>query len=114
MMRAVEIRTYELKPGSRDQFDRMMRGHSLPMLLRWNVDVVGCGPSPHDDDSYVLVRSYRDLDERRASQDAFYGSEEWRAGPREAILAMIGQYASVVLMLDEDAIDALRRALGPR
>ena len=114
MIRAVEIRSYELKPGTRDAFDRLLRETSLPMLRRWNVDVVGCGPSPHDADSYVLVRSSRDLGEREASQDAFYGSEEWRAGPREAILAMIECHASVVLMLEGETIEALRRSLEPR
>lgn len=114
MARTVEIRSYELKPGTRDAFDRLMREQALPMLQRWNVDVVGCGPSPHDADSYMLVRSYRDLDEREASQDAFYGSDEWRDGPREAILALIDHYTSVVLVLDGAAIDALRRALETR
>lgn len=82
------------------------------MLRRWNVDVVACGPSPHDADSYYLIRAYRDTNEREASQDAFYGSDEWRLGPREAILALIDTYTSIVLMLDDAALEALRRPLG--
>lgn len=106
----VEIRSYELQPGSRAAFHALMRDQAIPMLRRWNVDVVAFGPSPHDNDSYFLIRAYRDMDERQASQDAFYGSDEWRDGPREAILAPIRHYTSVVLVLDAAGIDALRDA----
>jgi hypothetical protein len=61
---AVEIRSYALMPGTRDAFHRLMSGEAVPMLRRWQVDVVAHGPSPHDDDSYYLIRSYRDLAER--------------------------------------------------
>jgi len=108
MTQSVEIRSYNLRPGSRERFHRLMTQQGLPMLQRWQVDVVACGPSPHDDDSYYLIRAYRDLAERQSSQDAFYGSDEWRQGPRGEILALIENYTSIVLMLDENAIQALR------
>jgi hypothetical protein len=79
------------------------------MLRRWDVDVIACGPSLHDDDSYVLIRAYAGLDDRQRSQDAFYGSDEWRQGPREEILPLIESYTSVVLELDAVTIAALRR-----
>jgi hypothetical protein len=78
MRQFVEIRSYNLKPGTRDEFHRLMLEQSLPMLKRWNVDVVACGPSIHDDDSYYLIRAYTSLADRQESQDAFYGSAEWR------------------------------------
>ena len=112
MSRAVEVRSYNLKPGSRGRFDYLMTQLALPMLARWQIDVIACGPSTHDDESYYLIRAYRDLAERQDSQDAFYGSDEWRQGPREEILAMIESYTSIVLMLDEGAIAALRSSPG--
>jgi len=110
MVRTVEIRSYLLKPGVRHIFDELMRGQAVPMLQRWGVAVVAVGPSPHDADAYFLIRVYRDLAERQASQDAFYGSDEWRRGPREAILALIETSTSIVLLLEDDGIQALRRA----
>lgn len=112
MTHAVEIRSYNLKPGTRDAFHALMAQQALPMLRRWNVDVVACGPSPHDADSYYLIRAYRDIAEREASQDAFYGSDEWRQGPREAILALIDTHASIVPMFDDATVQALRRPRG--
>jgi hypothetical protein len=93
----VEIRTYTLKPGSGAGFHRTFVEDALPMLERWGVDVVAFGPSLDDDDAYFLMRAYRSVDERQQSQDAFYGSEEWRNGPREAIVSKIETLISVVV-----------------
>ncbi|HET9252031.1 MAG TPA: NIPSNAP family protein [Candidatus Eisenbacteria bacterium] len=111
MSRVVEIRSYTLKPGTLAAFDRLVRERSLPMLERWKVDVVGYGASLHDDRSCFLIRAYGSLEERRASQDAFYGSQEWKDGPREALLSMIEGYTTVVLGMDEETVEALRSTL---
>src|SRR5262245_32731375 len=110
-MRFLEIRAYNLKPGTRDAFHRLVVEQSYPMLKRWRVDLVAFGPSLHDDNSYYLMRAYDSLDHRRESQDSFYGSPEWRQGPREAIVSLIESDTSVVLELDERTIDALRRSV---
>jgi len=49
------------------------------------------------------------LEDRQQSQDAFYGSAEWRQGPREPILALIESYTTIVLELDDVTIQGLRR-----
>lgn len=104
----VEIRSYNLKPGTRDEFHRLVVHASLPMLKRWGVDVVAFGPSPHDFDSYYLIRAYAGLDERQASQDAFYGSAEWCEGPRQAIVSLIASDTSIVLEMPSSTVDLLR------
>lgn len=97
----IEIRTYKLKEGSLDEFDRMVRERSMPLLARWNVDVVAFGPSVDGEDTYVLIRAFDSLKAREAEEAAFYASEDWRNGPREAILALIENYTSVVLSADK-------------
>ena len=108
MKRVVEIRTYNLKPGTRADFHALVHAEAVPMLKRWNVDVVACAPSPHDEDSYYLMRSYANLEDRQQSQDAFYGSEEWLQGPRNAILAFIDSYTSAVIEVDDATLQGLR------
>jgi ketosteroid isomerase-like protein len=107
--RVVEIRSYNLKPGTRDRFHRRFLDEALPLLKRFQVDVVAYGPSLHDSDSYYLIRSFPGVEERERSEDAFYGSEEWRQGPREAVLADIDSYATVVVRLDEATLEGLRK-----
>ncbi len=109
MKKLVEIRSYNLKPGTRDEFHRLVLEKSMPMLKRWKVDVVDFGPSMHDENSYYLIRAYKSLTDRQASQDAFYGSDEWRKGPRDEIVVLIDSYTSIVIEMEEAAVDALRR-----
>lgn len=110
MSRFVEIRSYALKPGTREAFDRIASQQAIPMLRRWEVDVVAHAPSPQDEDSYYLIRSYANLADRQQSQDAFYGSQEWKDGPRAEMLALIENFTSIVLELDEPTVAALRIA----
>lgn len=108
MNKVIEIRSYTLEPGTRSRFHKLVTDESVPMLQRWLVDVVRYGPSSHDQDSYYLIRAYDSLAEREKSQSAFYGSEEWKGGPREAIKALITSYNTIVIDISEEAIEALR------
>jgi len=104
----VEIRSFNLKPGTRDEFHRLFLEDALPMLKRWKVDVITYGLSLHDENSYYLIRRYDSLAHREESEAAFYGSDEWRQGPREAIIALIENYTEIVLELDEVTVQSLR------
>lgn len=110
MLRLIEIRSYNLVPGRRSDFHHLVVEKSMPLLRKWKVDVVDYGPSPHDGDSYYLIRAYADLADRQSSQDAFYGSADWRQGPRDEILPLIESHTSIVLELDEATVNAMRRA----
>jgi hypothetical protein len=100
MDRIVEIRTYTLKPGSAEQFHRIMQEHSLPMLRAAGTDVVAARPSMHAQDSYLLIRAYQSLAQRSRSQDDFYTSAAWLQGPREAVMACIEHYTTAVIEAD--------------
>jgi hypothetical protein len=104
----IEIRSYTLKPGRRDEFHRLFLEEAFPMLKRWNVDVVAYGPSLHDENSYYLMRRFDSLVHREQMEESFYGSDEWRQGPREAILALIENYTEFVIELDESTLQGLR------
>ena len=105
----VEIRSYNLKPGTREEFHRLFLEQAFPMLKRWNVDVVAYGLSLHDENSYYLIRRFDSLAHREERENAFYGSDEWRQGPREAIIACIENYTEFVFKLDEVTVQGLRK-----
>ncbi|MGE0863591.1 MAG: NIPSNAP family protein [Vicinamibacterales bacterium] len=108
--RVVEIRSYNLKPGTRAEFQALFEREALPMLQRWNVDVVAYGPSPHDQDSWFLMRGFASVEQRQRDEDAFYGSDEWIKGPRAAILAGIDTYATIVVPVDAATLAGLRKS----
>ena len=105
----LEIRSYSLKSGSQDEFHRLFLEAAMPLLQRWNIDVVAYGPSLHDENSYYLMRRYDSLVQREESEAAFYGSDEWRKGPRENILACIEKYTEFVIELDDASVQGLRK-----
>ena len=106
--RLVEFRSYKLKPGSGPRFHDLVTHQSLPLLRQCGMEVVACGPSVDDPDAYFLLRAYDSLEHRRTSQAAFYGSDAWRKGPREAIIALIESDLDAVLWLTPEAVAAIR------
>ena len=108
MGKVVEFRSYNLKSGTREEFHRLLLEQSLPLLGRWGVDVVAFGPSLHDRDSYYLIRAYESLADHASSQEAFYGSSDWRDGPRDAIISLIDAHTSFVIEMEVSTVDALR------
>ncbi len=95
----LEIRTYRLKPGTRDDFVAAMAA-AQPLLARYGIDVVDFGASLVAEDGHeeaYLIRRFASLEERAEKEDAFYGSDDWRDGPRADVVAPIESYHTIVL-----------------
>ena len=105
----IEIRSINLKPGTRDEFHRLYIEEALPLLKRWNFDVVAHGPSLHDENSYYVIRRFNSLTQREQMEDAYYASDDWRLGPREVMLALMENYTDIVIELDEVTVQRLRK-----
>ena len=71
--------------------------------------MVAHGPSLHDENTYYVIRRYDSLAQREQMEDAYYASDDWRQGPREALLALIENYTDIVLELDEVTVQGLRK-----
>ncbi len=52
--------------------------------------------------------AFASMDERERQEAAFYGSSEWRQGPREAVLAAIDTYTTVLVRVDQTTLTRLR------
>lgn len=93
----IEILTLEIKPGRRDEFHKIYETQSLPLLKKWNFHVVAYGASLHDANSYYVVRRFKNLEDREKSEDAFYGSNDWKLGPRDAVMGLVEHFAYTVV-----------------
>jgi hypothetical protein len=113
MKRLIEIRSYKLKPGAAASFHHAVVSEAVPMLRSWGTDVVAFGPSAHEQDTYFLIRAYDDLEDLQTKQDAFYGSDVWRQGPRESIVSRIESYLNTVLWLSPASTEDLRQSSSP-
>ena len=92
----LDIRTYKLRRGRRERFDRILRDEALPLLQRHGIDVVCFGPSLEDDDHYLLVRGVTSRSERDEQLAAFYGSEAWQRRFAARVEPLIESYHVVV------------------
>ena len=111
-MPLLEIRTYRLLPGTRDEYDRLFREEASVLLAQHAIDVVGYGPSIDDPNGYFLIRAFESLADREAREDRFYSSAEWREGPRESVVSKIEVYVDAVIEADAATVEALRRSLA--
>jgi hypothetical protein len=95
----LDIRTYKLGPGGRDEIDRIFRENALPMLHRRGIQVVAYGPSTADADHSYLIRACPSASRREEQLDSFYGSDEWQHNYRVDVMALVESYHVVVVEL---------------
>lgn len=92
----IEIRTYHLKPGAAQEFLRVMREEAFPLLEKFGLRVLAGGLTIAEGEDAYLIRSFDSLEEREAQEARFYGSDEWKNGPREAVISRIESFHEVV------------------
>ncbi|MFF4953015.1 NIPSNAP family protein [Streptomyces chattanoogensis] len=108
----LEIRTYRLRPGTGDEFVRVMREESVPLLEKAGIRVVDCGASLVAEGGHeeaYLIRAFASLEEHHRQEEAFYDSDAWRHGPREAIVSRIDSAHTIVLHASEEIAQAFQR-----
>ncbi len=107
-MKTVEILQYRLKPGSGRNFHLIMATHSAPLHRAAGIDIVIFGNSLTDEESYFLIRAFDSPAHLRSSLAAFYASDAWRNGPRNAIIAQIDSSWASVLQLSDLSIAQIK------
>ncbi len=93
----IEILILKLKEGTREDFHHVYVTQSLPLLRKWEINVIAHGKSLHDENTYFVIRLFESLENRQTLEDSFYGSEVWKNGPREAIISKIESSATLVV-----------------
>jgi NIPSNAP len=109
----LEIRTYRLHPGTREEFLRAMTEEAIPLLRKVGIDVVATGPSQYAEDGHeeaFLMRAFDSVEQLQEQEDAFYSSAAWLEGPREAIVTPIVQYHSIAMETSAAVVEGLRQA----
>lgn len=111
-MKLIEIRTYRLKPGRAQAFVAAV-GVALPLVRASGMDVVAFGRSDHEHESFFLIRAFDSRAQLVDQQDAFYGSDAWRQGPRQALVDCLDTYLNTLLWLPAEAVESLRASHEP-
>ncbi|PWT93687.1 MAG: hypothetical protein C5B55_04085 [Blastocatellia bacterium] len=74
----VEVRSYRIKPGHREEFIKLFETRAIPALREYGMKVLGPLLDVENPNKFVFLRSFPSLEERERMKDAFYGSELWK------------------------------------
>jgi NIPSNAP len=99
----VEMRTYRLKPGRREEFVAIFLARSLPAHQEIGMKILGPFLSVEDSDVFFFMRAFPDLASREPMKARFYEGPLWKQELEPVLLPMIDRY-DVVLV---DAPDGL-------
>jgi hypothetical protein len=95
----IEMRTYKLKPGKRDEFLRIFRTRSTPAHNEIGMKILGPFLSIEDPDIFFFMRGFPDLAAREPMKAKFYEGELWKNELENILMPMIEKY-DVVLVDD--------------
>ncbi|MFI6926131.1 NIPSNAP family protein [Nonomuraea spiralis] len=98
-----ELRRYTLHPGRRDTLITLFEREFVEPQEAAGMRVAGTFRDPGAPDTFTWLRSFPDMETRRAALESFYDGPVWRAH-RDAANAT---------MIDSDDVLLLRPAAGP-
>lgn len=74
----VEVRSYRIKPGKREEFIKMFETRAVPAQREYGIKIVGPLLDVENPNKFVFLRSFPSLEDRDRMKDAFYGGEVWK------------------------------------
>lgn len=74
----VEVRSYRIKPGKRDEFIKLFETRAVPAMRTYGMEVIGPLLDVENPNKFVFLRNFPSLEERERMRDAFYGGELWK------------------------------------
>ena len=88
----VEVRSYRIKPGKRDEFIKLFESRAIPALREYGMQVVGPMLDVENPNKFVFLRSFPSLDERDRIKDAFYSSDVWKNELERFAMPLLDSY----------------------
>jgi hypothetical protein len=88
----VEVRSYRIKPGKRDEFIELFETRAVPAQRTYGINVIGPFLDVENPNKFVFLRSFPSLEERDRMKEAFYGGELWKNELEELALPLLDSY----------------------
>ena len=89
----VEVRTYKIKPGRRDEFIRFFETRGVPAQRSLGIKIVGPLLDLENPDDFVFLRAFPSLPERDRMKSAFYDGPLWKNELEAIAMPMIESYS---------------------
>ena len=99
----IEMRTYKLKAGKRDEFLNIFRSRSVPEHRRLGMKILGPFLSLESPDTFFFMRGFPTLAQRDPLKASFYEGALWKQELEQQLMPMIDAY-EVVLVDDPEQL----------
>jgi len=93
----IEIRTYRISPGQRDEIIRLLRDRLFPVHREIGIKVIGPFPSAEDEDTLTWLRAFPDAASRDTMTSALYSGPVWKDELEGLIVPAITDYTVAVV-----------------
>jgi hypothetical protein len=88
----VEVRSYRIKPGLREEFVKLFETRAIPALRSHGMKILGPLLDLENPNKFVFLRSFPSPDERDRMKAAFYEGELWKHELESIAMPMIDSY----------------------
>jgi hypothetical protein len=88
----VEVRSYRIIPGRREEFIRLFESRAVPALRAHGMKVLGPLIDVENPNKFVWLRSFPSLEERDRLKKAFYEGDLWKNDLEALAMPMLESY----------------------
>jgi hypothetical protein len=88
----VEVRSYRIVPGRREEFIRLFESRAVPALRAHGMKVLGPLIDVENPNKFVWLRSFPSLEERDRLKKAFYEGDLWKNELEALAMPMLESY----------------------
>jgi hypothetical protein len=88
----VEVRSYRIIPGRREEFIRLFESRAVPALRAHGMKVLGPLIDVENPNKFVWLRSFPSLEERDRLKKAFYEGDLWKNELEALAMPMLESY----------------------
>lgn len=88
----VEVRSYRIVPGRRDEFLEFFKNTAIPAQRDHGMKVVGPFIDTENANKFVWLRSFSSIAERTRLKKIFYESDLWKNEMEPIVMPMLDSY----------------------
>ena len=88
----VEVRSYRIKPGHRDEFIKLFETRAIPAQREYGMNVIGPFLDVENPNKFVFLRNFPSLEERDRIKEAFYSGPLWKNELEALAMPLLDSY----------------------
>ena len=104
----VEVRSYRIKPGKREEFIKLFETRAVPAMRSYGMQVTGPFLDVENPHKFVFLRSFPTLEERERMRDAFYGGDLWKKELEGLAMPLLESYDVILCEASQGCVFDIR------